>query len=177
MDKLIPYVSGALPNFEISSDLEILSQNKIRLTFQVQNKNSSIDFRVSSVTAKANQLPRKDELWKDICFELFLNPLSEKKYYEFNFSLQPAWNCYVFESYRAPQPPQASKDFEILSLTWSGSELKVELENRSAFTKFNAGITAIIKDKHNQTHYFALKHAGTKPDFHLQDSFILQRGF
>ncbi|MBC7464883.1 MAG: hypothetical protein H7256_02735 [Bdellovibrio sp.] len=176
MTKLIAYTQYQLQSFSLKADLKNQSSKQWVLTFQIENKDAEVDFQSTTIQANAAQVPRKDELWKNICFEFFLNPVGQKKYYEFNFGLNPAWNCYLFDGYRMPQPPKASAEFEILDFIWNGSELKVTVENRSSYTSFNVGITAIIKDIKNQTHYFALKHAGEKPDFHLQDSFILQRG-
>ena len=84
--------------------------------------------------------------------------------------------CFHFAGYRFPQPPQASNDFEIEKMLWKSNQLEVVLRNKSAFQKFNIGLTAVIKNKKNQTTYFALKHDGGKPDFHLASGFTLQRG-
>lgn len=174
MTNLISYT--ALPSdLQIKADLQI-HQSILQLKFQIQNTNPEVKFINSSFQALGHQMTRKDELWKDTCFECFLNPVAESLYYEFNFNLQGGWNCYMFDEYRKPQPAKASSDFDVKSFSWTDSELNIELKNLSKFQKFNVGITAIIKDKNNQTYYFALKHAGEKPDFHLQNSFILQRG-
>lgn len=177
MNPLYPYDANSLKDFAIFAEIEFLEKNQIVLKFKLDNKSSLVEFKkLSFETHEPTQIKRQDELWKDICFELFLNPVQEKKYFEFNFSLTPAWNCYVFESYRTPQPPQASNDFTILQMRWSEKELSVKLENKSIYKMFNVGITAVLKDTQNKTHYFALKHAGQKPDFHLVNSFTLQKG-
>lgn len=110
------------------------------------------------------------------CFEMFLNPTGHKQYYEFNFSLEAAWNVYHFTGYRFPQPPTPTQDFEIESLSWKSKQLSVVLKNKSPFQKFDVGLTAVIKNKKNQITYFALKHESGKPDFHLAGGFTLQRG-
>lgn len=176
MNQLLAYTPNLLKSFNLQADLKSQSLDQLVLTFEVENKNDDVDFKTAPVQVGVDKIKRQDELWKQTCFEFFLNPVGEKKYYEFNFGLNPVWNCYVFDSYRNPQPPKASTDFEILKFSWTGTRLEVSLQNRSPYKKFNIGITAVIKDKKDQTHYFALKHAGEKPDFHLQNSFILQRG-
>jgi len=145
-------------------------------TFKITDLTSAISLK-NDFQSTAKDIMRQDELWKSTCFEIFLRPKAEEKYYEFNFSLTPAWNCYVFDSYRKPQPPKSSHDFELSTLSWQNHVLRAEIKNKTGYREFNVGLTTIIQDKENQLHYLAIDHAGEKPDFHLQDSFILQRGF
>ncbi|HEY8270954.1 MAG TPA: hypothetical protein VIG33_08695 [Pseudobdellovibrionaceae bacterium] len=124
------------------------------------------------------QVPRQDGLWQATCFEAFLSPLGSSKYFEFNFSLNPAWNAYKFESYRLPQPAAPTEEFVLKSMGWDAvkKRLLVELENKTFYSQFRVGLTAILLEKNGTKHYCALAHKGTQPDFHLMKSFILQRG-
>ncbi len=99
-------------------------------------------------------------------------------YYELNFSLKPAWNLYLFDRYRYPQPPKRAAEFELKSMNWDQfeSKLNVELVNHTKFKKFNVGLTAVMEEQAGQKHYCALDHKGTQPDFHLLESFTLVRG-
>jgi len=115
---------------------------------------------------------RVDGLWNDTCFELFLRPAGKKSYYEFNFSLTPAWNEYFFESYRHPQPPERSHDISLKKMQWDGQLLKIELDGINSDEKFEISLTAVLKEKSGAIHYMALKHAGSEPDFHHGDSFM-----
>ena len=133
---------------------------------------------------KDNQLWKDREidfisgLWNQTCFEAFLKPVGTEQYYEFNFSFKPAWMIFHFERYRFPQPPIASKDFEMKSMKWESTNCKltVELINKTKHKKFNIGLAAILEEKQGIKHYCALAHTGSKPDFHLSDSFTLVRG-
>lgn len=124
------------------------------------------------------QIPRQDGLWNATCFEAFLQPAGIESYYEFNFSPQPAWQAYFFAGYRVPQPPTPAMDIVIESLEWMPvqNRLIVRLENRGPYRKFQIGLTAILQEKNHNKHYCALAHKGTKPDFHLSESFTLVRG-
>lgn len=117
-------------------------------------------------------IPRVDGLWNDTCFEIFLRPLGKKFYYEFNFSLQPAWNEYFFESYRHPQPPKHCHDISLKKIQWDGQFLEIELYGLNSDEKFEISLTAVLKEKSGAIHYMALKHAGAEPDFHHVDSFV-----
>ncbi len=178
MNKLVPFDSSSLQKFEIFSDLVVDAKDAscFSLSFQVSDELSEVDLENRNLRYEGKTLTRKDELWKLTCFEMFLNPIGQKQYFEFNFSLEGAWNCYHFAGYRFPQPPQISNDFEIEKMIWAAGRLEVVIRNKSAFQKFNIGLTAVIKNKKNQTTYFSLKHDGGKPDFHLASGFTLQRG-
>lgn len=178
VNKLLPFDASCLQSFEIFSDMVIDAKDASRLNvvFKINDEQSEVDLENRILMYEGASLERKDELWKMTCFEMFLNPVGQKQYYEFNFSLEGAWNCYHFAGYRFPQPPQANNEFEIEKILWKSKQLEVSIHNKTAFQKFNIGLTAVIKNKKNQTTYFALKHEGGKPDFHLASGFALQRG-
>ncbi len=125
------------------------------------------------------QVQRQDGLWMATCFEVFLNPTGSTKYFELNFSLNPAWNAYEFETYRTPQPARTTSDLVLKSMSWDPQQagcLKVELKNKTTYKTFQVGLTAVLLEKGGVKHYCALVHKGDKADFHLIESFILQRG-
>lgn len=178
MNKLIPFESNHLQKFELWADLLVdeTDPSKLRLQFQVRDPLDEVSLEPREYRFDETSMVRKDELWKMTCFEMFLNPVGQKQYYEFNFNLEGAWNNYHFAGYRFPQPPQANSDFLVSSLIWKPKDLTVQIQNKSPFRHFNVGLTAVIKDKKNQTTYFSLQHEGGKPDFHTASGFILQRG-
>lgn len=117
---------------------------------------------------------RADELWKTTCFELFLGHPKESGYWEFNFS--PAaekWNCYAFDDYRRPQPPNRSDDFQLSMAVVNDNCLKCELNSIVPLSNIEASLTSVIRTKQG-VNYFAVKHAGPKADFHLRDSFVIK---
>ena len=48
---------------------------------------------------------RAEGLWETTCFEVFLRPLGEEKYSEWNFSPSGRWQSYDFASYRESMVP------------------------------------------------------------------------
>ena len=120
---------------------------------------------------------RKDELWKSTCFEAFVAVPGNKQYWELNFSPDGAWNCYRFDDYR--QGMRAEKILsnpEIhTSHTPDGFQLLATVDLSSAVQTqgpLELSLAAVIEgDEHS---YWALKHLGAKPDFHLRESFVLQ---
>lgn len=124
-----------------------------------------------------NEIQREDGLWNDTCFEMFLRPEGENSYYEFNFSLKPAWNQYFFNSYRQPQPPKRCNDFSLKKLNWDGQNLKVELSGINLGKNYQVSLTAVLKEKTGAVHYMALRHAGPEADFHHVESYILKLSY
>ncbi|MBK9323090.1 MAG: hypothetical protein IPM97_09165 [Bdellovibrionaceae bacterium] len=123
-------------------------------------------------------MSKQEGLWQSTCFEVFLSPLGHSQYYEFNFALTPAWNVYVFDAYREPQPPRGTADFALKEMHWNKqqSQLTVKLESTTRLPLFQASLTAVLEEKNSKKHYCALTHRGLKPDFHLRESFTLLRG-
>lgn len=178
MNKLVAFDSSHLQSFRIFADLNVDRDDSSRLilVFTAQDVLSEVDLINEDINRFSHEMERKDELWRMTCFEMFLNPAGQKQYFEFNFSLEGAWNAYHFAGYRFPQPPQVTTDFEVEQLNWKHKQLEVVLKNKTKFRKFNVGLCAVIQNKKNQVSYFALKHEGGKPDFHSASGFTLQRG-
>lgn len=118
---------------------------------------------------------RKSELWRETCFEAFLELGVGDGYLEFNGSLTGAWDLYHFDSYRsgmkrvsgAADPcltgREAGKD--VLEMKWS-----VPMPEGLILTG-KTGLTVVFKPG-DRPSYWALRHDGGKPDFHLKSSFI-----
>lgn len=117
---------------------------------------------------------RVDGLWQSTCFEAFIGRFGEPGYWELNFSpSQHAWNCYRFENYRQPQPPQSSSDFELVEVSATKSHLKCLVHAKKMATPLECGLTAVVRTS-SGIHYFALTHAMAKADFHARGSFSLR---
>jgi hypothetical protein len=163
--------------FLLEADAQ-LSASSLKLQFCLIDKGDLFNLPVKNVNWSSEQIPFKEELWNQTCFEAFLNPVGMPHYYEFNFTLAPAWSTFYFERYRYPQPPKKGSDFELQSMSWDQFEstLTVELKNNSKFKKFNVGLAAVLNDNNGTQHFCALTHKGQKPDFHLFESFSIVRG-
>jgi hypothetical protein len=110
--------------------------------------------------------PRKDQLWQQTCFELFLG--YQDHYLEYNLSPSGAWQCYQFSDYRLPSPPQHA-DVEIPSMELSASGYAFEI-NCSQPNDIN--LAAILIDKAQNTAFYSIKHVTGKPDFHHRQNFV-----
>lgn len=169
--KVLNSFNNSTTNFKLES-YATRDGLSLKLAYKIIDLKNLLNLPVS-FTADEKNTPRLDGLWNDTCFELFLRPRGKTSYYEFNFSLTPAWNEYIFESYRKPQPPRPCHDISLKKMQWDGQLLYVELYGLNTEDQFEISLTAVLKEKSGSIHYMAIKHAGTEPDFHHSDSFIL----
>lgn len=169
----------------------------IKFLFSVHRLRSRVDFcfalagRAASEIAKLN-IPdllefgdrrRRNDLWKNTCFEIFFARQDRSSYLEMNLSPRGDWNIYAFDQYRAgqrlvegPKPPltrfEKSGNGELLS--WHGSiSGGDEIEDILTGPGLVMSATAVLELHSGDHEYWAINHAGTKPDFHLRESFRL----
>lgn len=160
-------------DFKIEADA-IRKSKSLKLIYRVTDSKGLLKLPPAFVANEKNIL-RETDLWNQTCFEMFLRYKEKKSYYEFNFSLKPAWNEYYFDHYRLPQPPTPCDDILLQSLKWDGKHLEIELEGFKPYEQFEMSLAAVLKEQAGPIHYMALKHTGLEPDFHHFDSFILKR--
>lgn len=110
---------------------------------------------------------RRDELWQTTCFEAFMRPEGQQSYREWNFAPSGDWAAYDFTDYRQGMseaevgaPPYIRVED---NLTWwtLGGTIAVPADVNWAL-----GLSAVIEETDGTKSYWALAHAGEKPDFH-----------
>lgn len=123
---------------------------------------------------------RVQGLWNETCFEFFITD-QKASYCEGNFTLDFGWNLFWFDSYR--QSPlvefavnENKNPIRDIYLSGKKSQLVIDIPE-NLMRKFDRdqikfSLTTVIKTKSGNTHYFALKHADTKPNFHHPESFL-----
>lgn len=118
---------------------------------------------------------RCDGLWRTTCFEAFIKPGAGEPYVEFNFSPSGAWAAYRFDGYR-----RGMRDAAVTApvIHWRRLGRAVELVAQIKASELalspsaRLGLSAILERKRREKSYWALAHAGDKPDFHRADAFI-----
>ncbi len=132
-----------------------------------------------SVPARADAPERRDRLWEDTCFELFVGAEGSAAYREFNFSPAGHWNVYRFDSYREAmreEPAFASLPFGILADA-QALRLSVDIDLGKILPPGKAldvGVCAVVRARAGDVGHWALAHPGPRPDFHLRDGFRLK---
>ena len=119
-----------------------------------------------------------DGLWQHTCCEAFIAAVDAPDYHEFNFSPATTWAAYRFTAYRerdlAWQPPAAPQ----IACTHSTNQLQLDACLPANLLppghRLQISLTAVSETLAGDKRYWALHHAGERPDFHLRDSFILE---
>jgi hypothetical protein len=149
------------------------SQQEITAEFVLQGDTNTIKWPTA-----AQQVRPGTDLWKHTCFELFLSEQNQRQYWEYNFSPARQWATYAFADYREPaslpttrtpviEPPQRSE------MEFS-QHVRFTPQAPLANKPLAIGVAAIIETTDGQRHFYALRHCGDKPDFHLRESFVLK---
>jgi hypothetical protein len=129
--------------------------------------------------AGAEPYGRTDGLWRHTCMEVFIKsrPVAPDAgpYLEFNLAPGGQWAAYRFSGYRAGMAPLTGIQAPRIELRtqFEGLRLAAELEIPAdlAAARLRLGLTAVIENAQRQLGYWALRHAGERPDFHHPDSF------
>jgi len=163
-----------LAEFENKSDLKICVQiqkiaDKTKFSAKISGDLSCVDFpKISDTSA------RKNELWTIGCFEIFVGG-KDNAYTEYNLGFDQNWELFSFSDYRVGQSrSQVEISPKIVCETENGVftqtvEFCEDIINGNLFS-----ITAVIKLSNGSFLYFANKHCGQKPDFHLKSARILK---
>ncbi len=173
------------------SSFEKQNQETPQLDFCAQVKNRSISFRfrlddprshvVTSFTTENKTLgaeKRADELWKSTCFEVFWQ-YKDQQYLELNVSPDGRWNVYQFDQYREGMKPFQSIEFVQFKTQRYGHRYELLVTMNIPDAVLQGGLlnsqmsaTAVLSTQAGNE-YWAVRHAGSKPDFHLQESFVI----
>ncbi len=162
-----------------SSALEITgkiarSDKWLSLDFLAAGAVAQIDF-----PAHAKVPLRKESLWEQTCFELFVSPKGSSQYWEFNISPSGHWNVYRFSAYREGMREETA--FESLPFSTSRAHgffsVSLQIEPAriiEADRQLAVAVSAVIRGKDGGTSFWGLTHCGSKPDFHNRASFIIE---
>lgn len=118
---------------------------------------------------------RRDGLWQQTCFELFVRDGSSGGYIEYNFSPGGDWAAYAFQSYRdggeplTCRPPTIAmrRSDDILQMTAALFDLPASVASKA----LHLGPTVIIDAIDGTRSYWALDHLSKAPDFHQSKTF------
>jgi hypothetical protein len=166
------HAEGLPPHLEITGEIG-RSYNKLSISYALSGPLAEL-----MIPAPAGIRLRKNGLWEETCFELFLGPVNADRYWEFNLSTSGHWNVYRFISYReGMQEETAFTALPFSVLRYSGSlqlSLEVELDKIvPADQALKIGISSVIKTKNGRTTFWALTHPGPQADFHRKNTFLI----
>ena len=140
-----------------------------------------IDGEIGRLRLPATGIARRsDGLWQHSCFEAFLRADASDSYYEFNIAPSGDWAAYRFGGRRSdrvsPDVPAPRIEFRQFpdACELSAVIAIAALPELSPASVFRAGLSAVIESENGSLSWWALAHAGEKPDFHDPSTFVLQ---
>lgn len=162
-----------------SSDLNITGtvarhSDMLSIAYKLQGKLSEI--LIPDITDTPT---RKNNLWKNTCFEFFLAVRDLPQYWEFNLSASGDWNVYCFQDYRAGMKEElsfSSLPFKVRNQAES-FQLDLECDLSEIIDKQNPieiAVSAVIQYTDNDLSYWALTHRNSEADFHFRESFMIK---
>lgn len=153
----------------IGADVRIEASGEVRIRYTVKGDLESLSL------AEPRFPGRADNLWKTTCFELFVRPVGQTDYFEFNFSPSGEWAAYGFSDYREGMSELTTIMPPRIMLRTLADKLEL-----SAFLspgllthwpEWDVGLSAVIQTTTGATSYWALAHPPGRPDFHHQHCF------
>ena len=157
----------------ISAGVHRASPMAIEFTWTVCDPTRQVRWPKGESGGICSESQRRDELWRETCFEAFISPEGKRAYWELNITWDGRWNLYRFSNYREPTPPEPDKSVSAVNMSISINNgdrcLRLELPLLAA-GPLRIGLAAVTQTS-DQTSYWALAHTGSHPDFHRSDSF------
>ncbi|KAF7598378.1 MAG: hypothetical protein CGU29_13005 [Candidatus Dactylopiibacterium carminicum] len=139
-----------------------------------------LDYRVAGdLTALRWPVPAAgfaDGLWQHTCFEAFVAEARGRAYREFNLSPGGQWAAYAFHDWRqrADWTPQVALGVQVVR---ADGVFRLHALLPDALLPGGAlclGLTAVTERLDGQLDYWALTHAGERPDFHARAGFTIE---
>jgi hypothetical protein len=171
--RLVPHPEKG-PKAVESVEVEVVrATNTILLMYRVEP--------ADMLLLPAHGRERRDNLWRQTCFELFVRPESHS-YVEYNFAPLSAWNAYSFVDWRMgrrayqPEAEPSIVDSRTDSRrdSFPGSyELDVVISTDIlSLAPARVSLAAVIEEEGGVISYWALAHPPGEPNFHHADCFV-----
>ena len=175
------------PSFSLQPFYPISPLISLKISGKIARRSNTLALRYSLlgplaellIPAMAKIPARKNKLWKETCFELFLAVRRSPTYWEFNLSPAGHWNVYRFAAYRHGMKEEkvfTSMDFTVQRQSES-LLLDVEVNLDEIIQEkqsLEIGLSAVIALRGGELTYWALTHGGKQADFHRRDSFVVK---
>ncbi|TNE39269.1 MAG: hypothetical protein EP347_04985 [Alphaproteobacteria bacterium] len=171
--KLVPHDnSPADLKYTLTAEAHRTGPNKLTLKFNLTGDIHALDIKEGAPA-------RQDNLWQSTCFEAFISAANPDHYIEINLAPSGAWALYTFTGYRQGQESPAVTYGPHLVCERSDHHLTLTADLDLAGLDlpegpWTTGLSAVVKEKNGQTHYFALAHTQEDPDFHQADCFVME---
>lgn len=156
-------------------DVRVARPAAARLVLEYELNGDLSQVRLAS---GGNREQPTDGLWRHTCMEVFVAHEPVGAYLEFNLAPSGQWAAYRFSGYREGMAPLTGICPPRIELRTQSERLllsaQLDLPLDLAATGLRLSFTAVVEDTQGQLGYWALRHAGARPDFHHPDSFAFE---
>ena len=170
---LRPFAAAAAALRRISVRVARPAPAQLLLDYELQGELA--DLRLPEADPAHTAAGPTEGLWRHTCMELFVAHSDSGPYLEFNLAPSGQWAAYRFSGYRADMAPLTGIRPPRIELRSQADQLllsaDVALPAQFGATGLRLGLTAVLEDAHGLLSYWALSHAGDRPDFHRADCF------
>jgi hypothetical protein len=150
--------------------------NRLALRYELEG-----DLAALRLPGPASQPARRDGLWQNTCFELFMRRPGQHGYLEANFAPSGHWAAWLFRDYRDGATPidMTPPRIEVPRRAAQGLLLQVELQFDAALLAslapgeadasrlpWQLGLSAVLEVQDDSLSYWALAHPPARADFH-----------
>lgn len=146
-----------------------LDRSELRLAFVLCG-----DLATLALPAPAAVPEGRDRLWEHTCFEAFAGGSTGDAYLELNLSPSGDFALWSFTAYRRDMRPVALASAPCLAVEREASRLEIRaglaravLEEKLGAPPYRIALTAVVEDAHDRRSFWAIRHGGARPDFHL----------
>lgn len=176
MHPLFPFAQHTQKLSLMGSVDRLRSTNVIQCTYEIIDPRMVLRHGPTSDQSvyEKDNLVRADDLWRDTCFELFWSELDHEDYFECNIQANGQWNIYHFDSYRSPQVPRETSEYQVVRIVSEEGRVECTIEREAPLPRrLECGLSAVIMTDSGEL-FYALTHKGTVPDFHIRESFVVR---
>jgi hypothetical protein len=165
--------AGLLSPLKIAGEIS-RGSSRLAIQFTLLGNLATVDIPMPS-----DMPARKNALWEETCFELFLAAHGSSRYREINLSPAGHWNVFRFDDYRNGMREDMAFGSLLFSVCHRPGSLSLFLEIEldriiRSCQLVDVGISSVIRYKSGKTGYWALCHLDQQADFHRRDSFVIE---
>lgn len=170
---LLPFADDHLSSaFTVHAAAQRLADGTLDLMFTLEGPLEKLEIPAEL----GKQSGFHPELWKNTCFEAFVCHEGQAAYSEWNMAPTGEWAFFEFSRYRERVSADAPRGPTRCEWKQTGKrQLSLKAQLPCSLTgPLQLALTVVLKHASGETTYWALHHAGEKPDFHLRDSFRMR---
>ncbi|MEB3246663.1 MAG: DOMON-like domain-containing protein [Synechococcus sp.] len=179
--RLVPFERSVPAGLKVTAELIWSDGGLLELSFGVLSAAASgladltLPERLNDGHQPSGQ--RRDELWTRTCFEAFLGLPNQPHYWEINLAPNGDWAVYRFDAYREGQSDQVLSAPPDVRLQRRHHQLRLDarLDLKPWWPKNlcpELALTTVLDRGVNGISHWALRHRGSRADFHDRSTFI-----